>query len=268
VKVEAFASSVVEPVDGNWNRHRDANNLHGAYGSIAGVVPGATLEPYVLWRLEPKSKTERGAAARQDTKTAGLRWFGKIMASGDYTAELALQRGSFGSDQARAWAGHWVVGRTFRDCPWTPRVFGEYDYATGDRNPKDGVQGTFDQLYPSLHDKFGLADQYVWRNNHHGHIGLEASPAKKWKVAGGVHSMWLASLEDGVYRSNKLIVKSPVGNRNRHISTELDGQVFWSPTPYTKINAGLGWIRAGSFLEATNPAVLKSYVFVGVTRRL
>jgi hypothetical protein len=268
LKVDAFAASVVEAADGNWNRHRDANNLHGAYGSIGQVVPGATLEPYVFWRLDPRSKTERGAAARLDTKTAGIRWFGKVGKSADYTVEAALQRGSVGADAARAWAGHWVLGRTFKAVRWAPRLFGEYDYASGDRDSKDGVQGAFDQLYPSSHDRFGLADQYMWRNNHHAHVGLELAVAKKWKLAGGAHSQWLASPTDGVWRSSKLIVKAPAGNRDRHVSDEADIQVFWSPTPFTKVNAGWGWIVPGAFLRAANPSVLRSYVFVGVARRL
>jgi hypothetical protein len=37
-------------------------------------------------------------------------------------------------------------------------------FASGDRNPKDGVHGTFDQLYPNIHDHHGLADQIAWQN--------------------------------------------------------------------------------------------------------
>ena len=55
-------------------------------------------------------------------------------------------------------------------------VFGEFNYALGDANPGDGVRGTFDQLYPTAHDKFGLADQVGWRNIHHVRTGLEVRP--------------------------------------------------------------------------------------------
>jgi len=44
------------------------------------------------------------------------------------------------------------------DVAWKPRIFLEYNYASGTANPRQ-LGGTFDQLYPSGHDKFGLADQ-------------------------------------------------------------------------------------------------------------
>jgi hypothetical protein len=55
--------------------------------------------------------------------------------------------------------GHWVTGYTFAKPGSKPRVFAEYNFATGDANPTDQVREGFDQLYPTPHDKTGLADQ-------------------------------------------------------------------------------------------------------------
>jgi hypothetical protein len=41
---------------------------------------------------------------------------------------------------------------------------GEYNYAIGRCGFADGRQGTFDQLYPTAHDKYGLAIRWVGRN--------------------------------------------------------------------------------------------------------
>ena len=37
---------------------------------------------------------------------------------------------------------------------------------------------TFDQLYPTGHDKLGLTDQVGWRNIHHLREGIEITPIK------------------------------------------------------------------------------------------
>ena len=38
---------------------------------------------------------------------------------------------SYYADAVHAWAGHWIVGYTFKDCKWQPRVLMEYNYASG-----------------------------------------------------------------------------------------------------------------------------------------
>src|SRR5438270_721834 len=93
----------------------------------------------------------RGSGARSSRSASG---------------EAAAQFGSIGADTIRAWASHWTAGFTFGDARGTPRVFGEYNYASGDDNHHDGLRQTFDQLYATGHDKFGLADQVGWRNIH------------------------------------------------------------------------------------------------------
>ena len=85
---------------------------------------------------------------------------GRLSARTDYNVEAAIQRGSLGTDTISAWAGHALFGRTMPIGSKTYRAFGEYNYASGDDTPTDGVRGTFDQLYPTPHDKYGLADQF------------------------------------------------------------------------------------------------------------
>jgi hypothetical protein len=65
VKVDFFASSVVNLKEGTANKSSGGNDLHGAYGSITKVVPNATIEPYVLWRLARGTKTEAGLGGKR-----------------------------------------------------------------------------------------------------------------------------------------------------------------------------------------------------------
>lgn len=63
-----------------------------------------------------------------------------------------------------AWGTTDGLGYRFQRVSWKPPVFCQYDYANGDRNPKDGVHGTFDTMYPTAHDRIGIADLFGWRN--------------------------------------------------------------------------------------------------------
>src|SRR5205814_9055285 len=111
--------------------------------------------------------------------TRGLRMAGPLPAIFDYTAEAALQTGSGGPDSISAWASHSVIGETSDGASLKPRLFAEFNRASGDANAKDGTRGTFDQLYPTGHDKYGLADQIGWRNINHVRTGVELKPTSK-----------------------------------------------------------------------------------------
>jgi hypothetical protein len=53
-RTSIFASSVVITRDGVIDHHLQAYNLYGIYNTLDNIVPGATLEPYVLWRVAPE----------------------------------------------------------------------------------------------------------------------------------------------------------------------------------------------------------------------
>src|SRR5205085_6542704 len=193
-------------VDGTWDHHQQGNNLHGAYGGIEKLVPGATIEPYIFWRVQPAVRNEAGQIANIDEKVPGIRWVGKLPMGFDYGMEIVRQYGSLGSDRIRAWAGHWVVGHTDRSLWSSPRFYAEFNHASGDANAKDGSRGTFDQLYPTGHDKYGLADQVGWRNINHARAGVVVKPARRWQVSSSYHSYWLASATDALYNAGGGIV--------------------------------------------------------------
>jgi hypothetical protein len=139
---DLFASSVVVARDHEFDRHNAGDNLHGVYGGIDRLVPGATIEPFTFWRISPVVRRELGGQGRLDSKTVGVRWNGKLPHNFEYTTEMALQRGSYAGDPISAWAGLWRVGRLFPNVLWQPRIRLELNHASGDSNPTDGRNGT------------------------------------------------------------------------------------------------------------------------------
>src|SRR5262249_8338705 len=68
-RIDVFAASVVNFHDGAFNdRRTDGNNLHGIYASFAKLVPKATVEPYLLWRVSRGVKSKSGVTGNQDFK--------------------------------------------------------------------------------------------------------------------------------------------------------------------------------------------------------
>ncbi|MEX2263837.1 MAG: alginate export family protein [Bryobacteraceae bacterium] len=262
-RLDAFAASVVVVGDGQFNKRLDGNNIHGLYGSIGELIPKSVLEPYVLWRLAPRVITELGPPGKMDFFTYGFRWAGKLAGDYEYGVEAAIQRGSLGSDRMEAWGSHWQLGRTFSQWTTKPRIYGEYNYGSGDADPRDGKRGTFDTLYATPHDRWGLADQVGWRNLHHARGALEAKVALAWTIKASYHSWWLASSRDGLYLPNgALFIRVPDGSAGRHVGQEFDAQAVWTPVRGWMVNLGYAHIVPGEFLKKATPGNSYNFPYV------
>jgi hypothetical protein len=265
LRVDGFAASVVAPVIDKFNQSGGGNYLYGADAQWTGL-PKGTLEPYLFVRRANTLRTEAGAAGELTSSTTGVRMVGKFTPVLDYNAEMALQRGSLGTDSISAWAGHWLVGRTIPSGKKSYRLIGEYNFASGDETPGDGIRGTFDQLYPTAHDKYGLADQVGWKNIHDVRAGLEFKPRATLAMSGSYHSYWLANNRDALYSAAGAVVgRIATGAPSRHVGQELDVQATYTPSARVQVTGGYAHLFTGAFLKAATPGEAYNFPYVMVT---
>jgi hypothetical protein len=155
------------------------------------------------------------------------------------------------------------MGYTAPAIRYKPRFVLEYNYASGDGDSKDGKRGTFDQLYPTAHDKYGLADQVGWRNIHDARLGVEFKPRAKWLVSSFYHNYWLASSTDGLYSaSGAVVARSITGVAGAHVGQELDGQAMYSLSKQVQIGGGFAHLFTGGFLNKTTQGKDYNYPYV------
>jgi Alginate export len=267
--VDLFAASVVRILDDEFDKSGNGNRFAGAYVSSSRWVAKGTAEPYLFWRRDVRLRAESGATGSLQQVTTGLRLVGALPARLDYNVEMDLQRGSLATDSVRAWAGHWQLRRTLA-AKLAPHLTAEFNYASGDTDPTDGVRGTFDQLYPTAHDKYGLADQVGWRNIQHVRAGIDVTPVKATPITVNYHSYWLAQARDGLYAaSGALLARIPTGATNTHVGQELDVQVTRPLFPQLLLSAGYSHLFAGQFLKDATPGksysgpfIMATYVFL------
>ncbi|HXH24829.1 MAG TPA: alginate export family protein [Vicinamibacterales bacterium] len=263
--LDLFGVSLVRTLVDAFDRSGNGNRVAGAYLTAPSLIPRGVIEPYVFWRRDVDLRTESGSPGDLGQATIGVRLAGTLPARLDYSAEMAIQRGSLGSDDLRTWAGHWRLRRSMPG-PGALRLTGEYNYAAGDSNPTDGVHGTFDPLYPTPHDKYGLADQIGWRNLHHARAGVEFTPARGLPVAVNHHSWWLAERHDGLYTAGgALLARVAPGAARRHVGQEIDVQATHALTPQLQLAAGYAHILAGGFLDRATPGASYSHLYVMAT---
>jgi hypothetical protein len=262
-KVNIFASSVVPGDNSDLHNALPGNNFYGVYGSFKNIVPKGTFEPYVLWRVAPPNPglSEEVGHGHLNETTLGLHWKGALPANFDYDTEFDGQKGTLGSYSIGAWAGYASVGKTFTDVAATPRIFIEGNYASGTKNPAGRNWNTFDQIYPSNHDKLGFTDQVGRRNVEQFRAGLEEEPTKKWKLKQAFVGYWLVTANDNFYASSGAIAVPAHPGASRHIGNELDLAFEYSLN--SGLNFGFGYARlfAGQFLKTTTGGNDYSYPY-------
>jgi len=263
--VDVFGASVVRIQEGEFDKSGNGNRLAGAYATATKLVPLGTVEPYVFWRRDVNLPTETASVGDLGQTTVGMRMAGRLPGRLDYGVEMVAQRGSLGTDDVQAWAGHWQVRESLPGAA-AVRLTGEYNYASGDADPVDGVRGTFDHLYPTPHDKYGLANQIGWKNIHHARAGMEFTPLKGLPVTANYHSWWLAEKRDGIYTAlGAPLARVISGATSRHVGQELDAQVARALMPQLQLAAGYAHIFTGDFLKQATPGASYSYPYVMAT---
>jgi Alginate export len=268
VQVSIFAASVINAIDGQIDHHIEGNNIYGIYSSFTHLLPHTTIEPYLLWRVAPSltSLPETEGRGNLSEVTGGARVAGTVLGKFDYDVEMNKQTGSLGLDTIDAWAGHWNAGYTLRDTRIRPRVFAEYNYASGDKNPNGNTWGTHDQIYPSAHDKMDFADQFGWRNIKDIRVGVDERVGSKWTLTELVDDFWLATKNDAVYGSSGAIaIAAHPGAGSGHLGAELDLIAEYKQNRHVNYGFGFCHLFTGEYLNQATHGKDYNYPFSYVT---
>jgi hypothetical protein len=263
--VDVFGGSVVRILEGEFDKSGAGNRFAGVYAVAPTLVPGASIEPYAFWKRDTNLLSETATRGTLSLATAGVRWVGRLPGGLEYNTDTVVQTGSLDTDDVSAWAGHYMM-RSPAAASLGFRASGEFNYATGDNDPSDGTRGTFDQLYPTPHDKYGLADQVGWRNIRHLRAGIELTPWKGVPLVANYHSWWLNEKRDGLYTAGgALLARIPAGAASSQVGQELDIQMTKALTPQLQVGAGYAHIFTGDFLKQATPGASYSHPYVMAT---
>lgn len=242
-RVDIFSSSIVGSDVDHWDHHRQGNNLHGIYGSLGSWVPGAKVEPYLVLRDDHN--------ASYHSWTTGLRMAGTFAKVWAYDVDTQRQTGANRANSLSAWAFTFRGDRFFPSLRWQPSLMTEFNYASGDKHPGDGITNTLDQLYPTNHGIYGVADVIGRRNAKNIRGGLWIRPRRWLTLKTEGHGFWLASRYDGLYvASGALAVNVPItGAAATHVGNEIDiiGEVKLNR--HYDIGAQYGHLFSGAFLD-------------------
>lgn len=263
-KVDLFAGSSVLIDSTRFDRHKPGEHFYGAYGSIGHILPGMTIEPYVLFKQTLLIKSETGVLGDSLVASPGVRVTGKTPGRLDYTLEGLEQWGSYSTDRVRAFAESYVAGWTVVNSAVKPRLSAEYSYASGDAAQKDGLRGTFDQFYPSNHGYYGMIDQFGWKNLKNWRAGFDCVLWKKLKLRTDFNEFYLATVQDSLYGSSGSSVVLNRKATSSHIGSEVNATALYQWTKIWKVGAGYGRLFAGDYLKQSKADFSYTYPYLMV----
>ncbi len=259
-----FAASVMVPQAFGVSPHQESNNIYGAYGRIDNIIPNSSLEPFILWRVQPAVVIEPAVAettGKQNEKAYGVRFKARALTTLDYSGEIILENGTVGPQPIRAWAAEVGAAYQFFDVKAKPRLFAQYDFASGNGSPHtSGRHSTFDTIYPSAHDRFGISDIFGWQNIKAVRVGSTVEPHRRLTATVQVLDLWADSALDAIYNtSGSSIVYNKTAN-GRHLGAEIDCYSWYELNRHFNIGGGYAYFGGGQFLShVTTSHAYKTY---------
>ena len=257
-----FAASAVVPQAYGVSPHQEGNNIYGAYGRIDDfLVPHSNLEPFFLWRVQPKEVVEPAVAkttGKENEKALGVRFKAQAQSALDYGGEVILETGKVGAQSIRAWAAQAGAAYQFFNVAAKPRVFTQYDYATGNSNPAhNATHTTFDTIEPTAHDRFGITDLFGWQNIEAVRAGTTIEPHRRLTLTAQGLDFWAADALDSIYNTSGSAIVTNKTDHGRHLGAEIDGYSWYELNKHFNLGGGVGHFGGGQFL--TNVSTSHSY---------
>jgi hypothetical protein len=256
-----FAASAVVPQAYGVSPHQEGNNIYGAYGRIDDLLPHSNLEPFFLWRVQPSEVLEPAASkttGKENEKAVGVRFKAQAHIALDYGGEVIHEGGTVGPDGIGAWAAQGGAAYQFLDGVAKPRVFAQYDYASGNSDPAhNGTHSTFDTIYPTAHDRFGITDLFGWQNIEAVRAGTTIEPHRRLTLTVQGLDLWVPSALDSIYNTSGGSIMHNKTDHGHHVGAEVDSYTWYELNKHFNLGGGIGYFGGGQFL--TNVTTSHSY---------
>lgn len=235
------------------DEYREEAHFYGAYATYKGL-PRHEIDFYAMGLNDTgRSLNANGRTGDLTIMTLGCRLGGRTGAF-DYDTELAGQWGTFASDVVQAWMWAADGGYTVAALPWTPRIGAGFDYAGGDRNPRDGAHQTFNPLFPFGHNYLGFLDLVGRSNILASNVNLTLKPHKDVTARLAYHTFWLDSETDALYNAGGLAIRRNArGFFGREVGDELDLTIAWQIDVHSSVLFGYSHFWCDNFIRDTGP---------------
>ncbi len=259
-RIELLMVSPVKVLPDAFNKPELGERIWGTYDVFTKIWRGASFDAYALRHSQNKIGGWTGAGTL-GTDSYGGRFYGPLAHGLAYSFEGIGQTGHLGLATQRAFA--WFAGVSEKlNAGRTPvSLSAEYKGASGTKLGSTS-SGTYDQISPANHDKFGHQDLFGWRNLKTFKSLDTVRVTKPFALNVMYTNHWLYSAADALYNSSgSSIAISKTGTAGTHVGQELDSFVTYDLHGHT-FGAGFGHFFKGEFIDNTTPHINPRYFYV------
>ncbi|SPE30358.1 exported hypothetical protein [Candidatus Sulfopaludibacter sp. SbA3] len=259
-RLEILMVSPVKVLPDAFNTPDLGERIWGTYNTLTRIWHGASVDAYALRHSQNKIGGWTGTGTL-GTDSFGGRLYGPLPLGLAYSFEGIGQTGHVGLVTQRAYA--WFAGVSQKVAPWSRSLTSSAEYKVASGTKLGAVDsGTYDQLAPANHDKFGHLDLFGWRNLKTFKV-LESFGITKPLALNTMYTNdWLFSAADSLYNSQgSSLALSKKGTAGTHVGQELDSFVTYKYHAHT-FGAGMGYFFAGGFVHDTTQHVNPRYMYI------
>jgi hypothetical protein len=245
VKLDTFWTEFVPVSFDEFDEGDENRTFYGTYASMKGLKD-STIDAYWLgFRNENPS-------ADFNLNTFGARLFGKTKRNLLYDFEGAFQFGEQNALGVNHEAYMWTagLGYKFAKMPWTPVLWGYYDFASGD-DPGNPDFNRFNQLFPLAHKYLGFMDVVARANVRAPNARLTMNPTKKLKLLLWYHYFGADQATDII---PGVALPSAQNTTSDDFGNELDFFASYQLKPRANIAVGYSHFWRGEKIIGTNDA--------------
>lgn len=248
---DTFYGRDVKYDDDKFNNSRSEEFLTGIYGGYQKHKLAPLVETYFLQQSDTKGTTDT------QRLTAGARLQANVAQGTVVDLEMPYQFGHAGSltsskKEIKAYAFHADVTKSWEAAVWKPKLNVSYDEASGDKDPNDSTNNTFNPLYQTTHEPYGQLDLFRWQNVRNPEIGMTFAPTEKFRFTPQADFFWLQSKSDSWYNSSGTVVRTKLaGDRDCFVGSELSLRLYYDLNKFLKLETGYAHFFPGGYARDT-----------------
>lgn len=252
-KLWRLRAFVVEPVIRDIEQLDEQNGKSLFWGTYfeSHHFPWFEMDVYYLGLND---KLPANVANRRTYSTFGGRLYKEPKpGEPDYEIETTWQTGTRGVTDHFAYLQHLDLGYTF-NLPWKPRVVFHYDYASGDRQPGDSQDGSFDTLFGARNFEYtrtGIWGPFSRSNLQSPGWRVIVEPTSGW-ILEVKHRAWFLAQSKDFFGSSGL--RDPTGKSGTSLGQDVQLRARWAVSQNMDFDVGyVHWFK-GSYFDS--PTIL------------
>ncbi|MDD3148975.1 MAG: alginate export family protein [Candidatus Riflebacteria bacterium] len=248
--VSAFYGNTLLHVPDEFSlNHRHGYEGGGLYGHFE--ARHLTFDPFFAFKQDDHLpyKGEAGASGRLSNKYWGLYLATRPGKDFQAAGTFVKSGGSKGGTSVDAHGWHLRLENTFKNKKYSPGLSFEYSFASGDSNPADRKDESFDGMFGARDKLYGRMNLMHWQNLDDRQVNLGWVPAVNWKASVEGHQFHLAESKDAWYL-NASKYRDKTGVCGTDLGRELDVIVQYSaPAKKQSWEMVYSYFSPGSFVD-------------------